>query len=55
MKKVIFWDVMPCGSCKNRHFKATYRLHHQGGKNQQAGNKQASNPDDGGDTLQHKQ
>jgi hypothetical protein len=31
-------DVMPCGSCKNQHFRGTYRLHHQGGKNQQARN-----------------
>jgi hypothetical protein len=34
IKKAIFWDVMPCGSCKNRHFRGTYRLHHQVGKNQ---------------------
>jgi hypothetical protein len=20
MKNAIFWDVMPCGSCKNQHF-----------------------------------
>jgi hypothetical protein len=23
MKNGIFWDVMPCGSCKNRHFGGT--------------------------------
>jgi hypothetical protein len=28
MRNAIFWDVMPCGSCKNRHFKGMYRLHH---------------------------
>jgi hypothetical protein len=22
MKNAILWDVMPCGSCKNRHFGA---------------------------------
>jgi hypothetical protein len=21
MKNGVFWDVMPCGSCKNRHFR----------------------------------
>jgi hypothetical protein len=26
------WDVMLCGSCKNRHFEGTQRLHHQGDK-----------------------
>jgi hypothetical protein len=24
MKNVVFWDVMPCGSCKNRRFGGTY-------------------------------
>jgi hypothetical protein len=37
-KNVIFWDVTPCGSCKNRRFGGTYRLHHQGDKNQGARN-----------------
>jgi hypothetical protein len=23
MKNGVFWDVMPCGSCKNRHFGGT--------------------------------
>jgi hypothetical protein len=23
MKNVVFWDVMPCGSCKNRRFGGT--------------------------------
>jgi hypothetical protein len=32
LKNAIFWDVMPCGSCKSRHFGGTYRCHHQGGK-----------------------
>jgi hypothetical protein len=31
MKNAVFWDVMPCGSCKNRRFGVTYHLHcHQG-------------------------
>jgi hypothetical protein len=31
---IVFWDVTPCGSCKNKHFGGTYRLHHQDEKNQ---------------------
>jgi hypothetical protein len=30
MKNAVFWDVKPCGSCDNRRFVGTYRLHHQG-------------------------
>jgi hypothetical protein len=30
MKKGVFWDVTPCGSCKNRRFGGTLRLLHQG-------------------------
>jgi hypothetical protein len=26
-KNVFFWDVTPCGSCKNRRFGGTERLH----------------------------
>jgi hypothetical protein len=29
MKNAIFWDVTPCGYCKNRRFRGTYRLHHE--------------------------
>jgi hypothetical protein len=29
MKIAVFWDIMPCGSCKNRRFRETYRLNHQ--------------------------
>jgi hypothetical protein len=29
MKKGVFWDVTPCGSCKNRRFGGTWRLLHQ--------------------------
>jgi hypothetical protein len=28
MKNAVFWDVTPCGSCKNRHFRGTYCLYH---------------------------
>jgi hypothetical protein len=31
MKNAVFLDVMPCGFCRNRRFRGTYRLHHQGG------------------------
>jgi hypothetical protein len=34
----VFWDVMPCGSCYNRHFVGTYSFHHQGGEFQRAKN-----------------
>jgi hypothetical protein len=27
LKNVVFWDVMPCGSCKNRSIGGTYRLY----------------------------
>jgi hypothetical protein len=33
LKNDVFWDVTPCGSCKNRRFGGTYRLHHQGDNN----------------------
>jgi hypothetical protein len=32
-KNGVFWDVTPCGSCKNRRFGGTWRLLHQGDKN----------------------
>jgi hypothetical protein len=38
MMNTVFWDMMPCGSCKNRRFGGTYRLHHKDGKNQRAKN-----------------
>jgi hypothetical protein len=34
IKNVVFWDVTPCGSCKNRRFGGTWRFLHQGDKNQ---------------------
>jgi hypothetical protein len=33
MKNGVFWDVAPCGSCKDRRFGGTWRLLHQGDKN----------------------
>jgi hypothetical protein len=33
MKNDVFWDITPCGSCKNRRFGGTYHLHHEGDKN----------------------
>jgi hypothetical protein len=29
MKNCVFWDVTPCGSCKNQRVGVTYRLHQQ--------------------------
>jgi hypothetical protein len=25
-KNAIFWDIVPCGSCKNQHFRGMHRL-----------------------------
>jgi hypothetical protein len=33
MKNAVLWDVTPYGSCKNRRFRETYCLQHQGDKN----------------------
>jgi hypothetical protein len=30
MKNGVFWDITPCGYCKNRRFGGTWRLLHQG-------------------------
>jgi hypothetical protein len=43
MKYTVFWDVMQCGSCKNRSFGGLYRLDHQGDKNRRASNNISSN------------
>jgi hypothetical protein len=43
LKHTVFWDVTPCGSCDNRSFGGTYRLYHQGDKNQRARNNVSSN------------
>jgi hypothetical protein len=34
LKNGVFWDVTPCGFCKNRRFGGTQRLLHQDDKNQ---------------------
>jgi hypothetical protein len=33
MNNAVFWDVTPCGCCKNRRLGGNYRLHQQGAKN----------------------
>jgi hypothetical protein len=43
MSNAIFWEVVPCGYCKNQHFGGTYRLHHQGDKNRRTRNNVSSN------------
>jgi hypothetical protein len=30
MKNAVFWDVTPCGCCKNGRFGGTYPFHRQG-------------------------
>jgi hypothetical protein len=30
MKNAVFWDVTPCGSCRNQRFEGTYYHHRQG-------------------------
>jgi hypothetical protein len=37
-KNASFWDVTPCGFCKNRRFRGTYSCHHQDDKNRRARN-----------------
>jgi hypothetical protein len=36
VKNVVYCDVTPCGSCKNRYFGGTYLRLNQNGKNQRA-------------------
>jgi hypothetical protein len=36
MKNAFFWDVTPCGSCKNRRFGGSCHLHLQGRKHPRA-------------------
>jgi hypothetical protein len=43
MKNGVFWDVTPCGSCKNRRFGGTWLLLHQGDKNRWTRNKTSCN------------
>jgi hypothetical protein len=63
LKNAVFFDIMPCGSCKERLFGGMYRYHLQGDKYRRARNNVRSNlerctqladscrPDDGGDTF----
>jgi hypothetical protein len=32
VKNAVYWDVTPCGSCKNQYFRGIYSLHHQGAR-----------------------
>jgi hypothetical protein len=32
MMIIIFWEMTPCGSYKNRRFGGSYRLHFQGAR-----------------------
>jgi hypothetical protein len=43
MKNGVFWVVTPCGSCKNRRFRGTWRLLHQGDKNRLTRNNTSCN------------
>jgi hypothetical protein len=43
MKNGVFWNVTPCGFCKNRLFGGTYRLLHRGDKNQWTRNNTSCN------------
>jgi hypothetical protein len=43
LKNCIFWDVTPCGSCKNRRFGRTWLLLHQGDKNRWTRNNTSCN------------
>jgi hypothetical protein len=38
MENVIFWDMSPCGSCRNLRFRGTYRLYLQVESNQRTKN-----------------
>jgi hypothetical protein len=37
MKNAVFWDVLPCIPCVNRHFGGIYYLHLQGRKTSELG------------------
>jgi hypothetical protein len=43
MKKGVFWDVTPCGSCKNRRAGGSWHLLHQGDKNRWTRNNKQTN------------
>jgi hypothetical protein len=43
VKNAVFWDMTPCGSCKNRRFGGIYFHYHKGKKNQRATNNVSKN------------
>jgi hypothetical protein len=43
MKSIVFWNVTPLGSSKNRRFGRTYSFHHHVGKNRRDRNSVSSN------------
>jgi hypothetical protein len=43
LKNAVVCDATPCGSCKNRRFRVTYRLHYQSDKNRRARNNVSNN------------
>jgi hypothetical protein len=55
---IIFWEMTPCGSYKNRRFGGSYRLHLQGERDEQVQSllfrsvpARLVHPEDGGDTI----
>jgi hypothetical protein len=44
---IIFWEMTPCGSYKNRRFGGSYRLHLQGERDEQVQNETVSSCIDG--------
>jgi hypothetical protein len=47
MKIAVFWDVSRYSSCKNRCFRGTNRLHHQGDKKLLTRSTRQNIPEDG--------
>jgi hypothetical protein len=43
IKNIIFWDMTPCGSCKDGRFGGKCHHHYQSGKNQRAMNNISNN------------
>jgi hypothetical protein len=43
MNNAVLFDVMPCGTCKNRRFGGTYRLHHHGKEKHRTRNNVSNN------------
>jgi hypothetical protein len=47
MMIIIFWEMTPCGSYKNRRFGESYRLHLQGERDEQVQSETVSSCIDG--------